>query len=67
MAALTAADGVGARGNGWGEEAAGDERAWLGVGGSVSADCSGMAASRFPAAAATCGILLCFAVESHKL
>ena len=31
LAARTAADGVGARvaGNGWGEEAAGDERAWL--------------------------------------
>ena len=28
LAARTAADGVGA-GNGWGEEAAGDERAWL--------------------------------------
>ena len=31
LAARTAADGVGARvaGNGWGEEAPGDERAWL--------------------------------------
>ena len=34
---------------------------------SVSADRSGMAASRFLAAADACGILLCFAVESHKL
>ena len=33
---------------------------------SVSADRSGMAASRFLAAAAACGILLCLAAESHK-
>ena len=33
---------------------------------SVSADCSGMAASRFLAAAAAWVILLCFAAESRK-
>ena len=33
---------------------------------SVSADRSGMAASRFLAAAAACAIQLCFAVESPK-
>ena len=33
---------------------------------SVSADRSGMAASRFLAAAAACGMLLCFAAESRK-
>ena len=33
---------------------------------SASADCSGMAASRFLVAAAACIILLCFAAESRK-